>query len=68
MAGSTAWVGAVIAPQIEQARRELKVSPSSLAADDPRRIGFDRMHRLSTWLELVPVLGGLGLLFYEMRD
>jgi hypothetical protein len=64
----TAWVGLMIAPEIERARRDLKVAPSTLPADDPRRGAFERMHRMSTSLELVPVLGGLALLFYELRD
>jgi uncharacterized membrane protein len=68
MLASSAWVGLVIAPQIDQARQELKGSVSTLSADDPRRTVFQRLHRTSTALELVPVLGGLALLFFELKD
>jgi hypothetical protein len=68
MIGAAAWTGFVLIPQIEEARRALGASPSALADGDPARIGFGRLHGLSTLLELVPVLGGLVLLFDELRD
>lgn len=68
MLGAAAWSGFVLFPMIEEAQRALGVSPATLASDDPRRISFGRLHGFSTMLELVPVLGGLVLLFYELRD
>jgi len=43
-------------------------APSSLPPTDTRRVTFGRLHGLSTGLELVPVLGGLLLLFRELKD
>jgi uncharacterized membrane protein len=68
MLASSAWVGLVLAPQIDRARRELNVSPAALPEDDPRRAAFGRLHGMSTTLELVPVLGGLALLLFELKD
>ena len=44
------------------------MAPSSLPAGDPRRVEFGRLHGLSTGIQLVPLLGGLLLLFFEMKD
>ena len=60
--------GVVIAGKIEQARTAAGGAPSSLAADDPRRIRFGRLHAASTILQIVPVLGGLVLVFRELTD
>ena len=67
MAGAAAWSGLVLFPQIEQTRRAVG-SPSALPEDDPRRAAFGRLHGLSTSLQVVPLLGGLVLLLYELRD
>lgn len=42
--------------------------PSSLAANDPRRIRFDQLHVLSTRLMMFNIVAGLVLLFWEARD
>lgn len=68
MVAATLTVGMLIAPQIAQAQREIGVSPSSLPEGDARRASFSRMHAVSTTLELLPVLGGLALVFWELRD
>ena len=68
MLGTTAYSGLVVSPRIEQAQRTLGVSPSTLPEADPRRIEFGRLHGLSTSLQLVPVLGGLFLIFWELKD
>ena len=60
--------GVVIAGRIEQARTAAGGAPSSLAADDPRRVRFGRLHAASTILQIVPVLGGLFLMFRELTD
>ena len=54
--------------QIARAQHEIGVAPSSLPETDPRRVAFGRLHAMSTGLELVPVLGGLFLLFRELKD
>ena len=68
MLAATAWSGIKISPQIVRAQREMGGAPSSLAAGDARRTAFTRLHRLSTMLHLVPLGGGLALLFWELRD
>lgn len=68
MLASTAYGSMVVASRIEQLQRDLAVSPSSLPVDDVRRLEFGRLHGLSTALQLVPLLGGLALLFWEIRE
>jgi uncharacterized protein DUF4149 len=68
MVGSSAWIGQVIAPQIVRAQRDIGVAPSSLPEGDARRALFARLHRSSTALQLIPVIGGLLLLWWELRD
>jgi uncharacterized protein DUF4149 len=68
MLAASAWVGQVVAPQIARAQREIGAPPSSLPENDPRRAAFGRQHRLSTTLELVPLVGGLMLLFWELKE
>jgi len=58
----------VLSRQIDVARVTAGGAPSSLAETDPRRIEFARLHQLSTVLQLLPVVGGLALLFWEARD
>jgi Domain of unknown function (DUF4149) len=68
MIGATAYSGLVLSPKITQSQRTLGISPSTLPADDPRRAEFNRLHSRSVYLQLVPLLGGLVLLFWEMKD
>jgi hypothetical protein len=39
-----------------------------LAEGDPRRVAFGRLHAQSTLLQFIPVLGGLALMFWELKD
>ena len=68
MTGAAAWSGFVLIPRIAEAQRTLGVSPSALPETDPRRAEFTRLHGWSTSIQLVPLLGGLALLFYELKD
>ena len=68
MLAAALYSGFVLSGQIERARREAGGAPSALAADDPRRITFGRLHAFSTVLQLVPLLGGLAIMFWELRD
>jgi hypothetical protein len=43
------------------------VAPSSLSENDPRRVEFGRLHGLSSGLQLIPLLGGLALMFFELN-
>jgi hypothetical protein len=68
MLAAAAWTGLVVAPEIERTRAEIGVSPSSLPESDPRRTAFGRLHGLSTILEMLPIVGGLALLWFEGKD
>jgi hypothetical protein len=68
MLTATLYTGLVLAKQIDRTRSQAGGAPSALAPSDPRRITFNRLHQLSTVLQLIPVAGGLALLFWEARD
>jgi hypothetical protein len=57
----------VLVPRIQASQRTLG-SASALPETDPRRVEFERLHGLSTSLQLVPLLGGLALIFFELKD
>ncbi|MEO5895602.1 MAG: DUF4149 domain-containing protein [Vicinamibacterales bacterium] len=65
---ATLYFGFVLTPQIEQARIAAGGAPSTLPEGDPLRVRFGRLHGFSAVLQLVPILGGLALLFWELRD
>ena len=68
MFAASLYSGLVVSRQLERLRRDVGISPSRLPADDARRAEFARLHRQSTTLEMVPVLGALVLLAWELRD
>lgn len=68
MLAVTAYGSFGIAGRITALQREIGVAPSSLPEGDPRRVEFGRLHGISTALQLVPLLGGLILIFWEMKD
>jgi len=68
MLSASAYSGFVVAARIAQIQREIGVAPSTLPAGDARRVEFGRLHGLSTALELIPVLGGLMLMYWEIKE
>lgn len=68
MVAATAYSGLVLSPAIARVQAQIGGSPSSLPEGDPRRAAFGRLHATSTGLQLVPILGGLLLLFRELKD
>ncbi len=68
MLATSAYAGIVVAGEIRELQRTIGVAPSSLPEADPRRIAFGRLHGLSTFLQLVPLVGGLALIFWELRE
>jgi hypothetical protein len=68
MLATTAYGSMSVGSRIQQLQRDMAVSPSSLPVDDARRVEFGRLHGLSTALQLVPLLGGLALLFWEIEE
>ena len=68
MVAATAYSGLVVSSKIARVQAQIGGSPSSLPQLDPRRAAFGRLHATSTGLQLVPILGGLLLLFRELKD
>ena len=68
MLAVTAYGAFGIAGRIATLQREIGVAPSSLPEGDPRRVEFGRLHGISTALQLVPLLGGLMLIFWEIKE
>ena len=65
---TTAYSGLIVSAKIARTQTEIGAAPSSLAEGDPRRVAFGRLHAMSTGLAVVPILGGLFLLFRELKD
>jgi hypothetical protein len=70
MLGATMYSGLVLSHRIERVQHEIGAggAPSSLPSGDPRRVAFGRLHGQSTLIQLVPLLGGLVLMWFELRD
>jgi uncharacterized membrane protein len=68
MLATAAYAGIVVDGRIRDLQRAIGVAPSSLPEHDPRRIEFGRLHGLSTSLQLVPLVGGLALIFWELKE
>ena len=68
MVAATAYSGLVVSSQIARVQAQIGGAPSSLPEGDPRRAAFGRLHATSTGLQMVPLLGGLLLLFRELKD
>lgn len=68
MLAATAYAALIVAPRIDVLQRSIGKAPSSLPETDARRIEFGRLHALSTGLQLVPILGGLSLIYWEMKE
>ena len=68
MLAAVVYAGFVVSPRIERLQERAGAAPSSLPADDPRRVAFARLHMQSIGVQMVPLLGGLLLLFFEMKD
>ena len=68
MLGATVYSGLLVSPRIAAAQAAIGVAPSALPEGDPRRVAFGRLHASSTALLMVPLLGGLFLLFRELKD
>jgi hypothetical protein len=68
MLAATLYSGLIVSSRIVAAQASIGAAPSSLPQGDPRRAAFGRLHATSTGLLMVPVLGGLLLLFRELKD
>jgi hypothetical protein len=68
MLAASAYSGIVVSGEIAALQRQIGAAPSSLPDGDARRARFGRLHGLSTALQLVPLLGGLMLMYWEIRE
>jgi hypothetical protein len=68
MLGAVLYSGVWLSPQIARLQQSIGVAPSSLPAGDARRVAFGRLHGLSNAVQLIPLVGGLLLLVFEMKD
>ena len=68
MLAATLYSGFVLSPQIDRLRAEAGGTPSSLEANDPRRIVFGQLHGRSTTLYLMTMIGWIILLVLEARE
>ena len=68
MLAAAAYSGLVVSSRIAALQHEIGATPSSLAERDPRRVEFGRLHALSTAVQLVPLLGGLMLMYWEIKE
>lgn len=68
MLAAMVYSGMVVAGRIQTLQESVGAAPSSLPQTDPRRAEFGRLHATSTALLLVPVLGSLALIWWELRD
>jgi hypothetical protein len=68
MLGAAAYSGLVISSRIARLQQEIGAAPSSLPEGDARRVEFGRLHGLSTAVQLVPLLGGLMLIYWEIKE
>ena len=64
------YSGIGVLGSVRSLQREIGVgvAPSTLPGDDPRRVRFDELHRLSTRLMMVNIVGALVLLYWEARE
>ena len=57
-----------VIPQVNAIQAQVSGPVSALAATDPLRVEFDRLHGLSNILFAITALGGLALCFWEARE
>ena len=61
MLATTLFSGLVVSPEIERMQQQAPLVDSARAT-------FGRLHALSMALQLVPIVGGLLMIFWELRD
>jgi hypothetical protein len=68
MLAAVGYSGFVVTPRIDRLQTSIGAAPSTLPAGDSRRVEFGRLHMQSIGVQMIPLLGGVLLLFFEMRD
>jgi hypothetical protein len=67
MLAASLAAGTVVAWRIAAVQHSIDGSVSALPETDQRRIEFGRLHALATGLELIPIVGGLALIYWELK-
>jgi hypothetical protein len=62
------YTGVSVLGEIDGIQRAVGTLPSTLAAGDSRRLRFDHLHQLSTWLMTFNMVGALALLYWEAKE
>jgi hypothetical protein len=62
------YSGFVVLREVDAIQHEVGGLPSSLPAEDARRVRFDELHQLSTQLMMVNIIGALALLYWEAKE
>jgi hypothetical protein len=65
---ATLYSGLVVLQQIDAVQLDAGGAPSTLPANDARRLRFDELHQLSVRLMQLTMAGGLVLLYWEARE
>lgn len=68
MLAMMAATGLYVIPRVNAIQAQVAGPVSSLAATDPLRLEFDRLHGASNILFMITALGGLALCFWESRE
>lgn len=61
-------MGFHLIPAVNEIQAQVAGPVSELAAGDPRRVEFDRLHGLSNILFSITAIGGLALCWWETRE
>ena len=62
------YSGFSVLAEVDGIQRAVGTLPSTLAAADPRRLRFDHLHQLSTWLMTFNIMAALALLYWEAKE
>lgn len=61
-------MGFYLIPEINELQAQVTGPVSALAAADPRRVEFDKLHGYSNILYVITAIGGLALCWWEARE
>jgi len=62
------YTGFSVLAEISAIQRAVGTLPSLLAAGDARRVRFDHLHQLSTWLMTFNIVAAVALLYWEAKE
>ncbi len=64
----TLYSGFAVLREIDAIQLEVGALPSTLPAEDARRVRFDELHQRSTRLMMLNIVGALALLYWEAKE